>query len=74
MNDDTRDKLIRLETEVDHLTVKVDEMSRKVGDMHDLLMQARGARWAIIGLATTGGFVAAKLASFIPWMTAPLPR
>jgi hypothetical protein len=42
-------------------------MSLKVDEMHELLMQARGARWAILGIASLGGFIAGKLASILPW-------
>jgi hypothetical protein len=71
--DDTREKLIRLETEFEHLSIKVDEMASQVKEMHGLLMQAKGARWAIVGLATIGGFISAKLTAFLPW-AGNLPR
>jgi hypothetical protein len=44
----------------------VSEMERKVTAMHDLLMQAKGARWLIVGLASIGGFVAAFIAKMLP--------
>lgn len=62
-----------LETELRHITEKVDAMSTQMKEVHDLLMQARGARWAILGLATVGGFVSAKIGAFIPWFGA-LPK
>ena len=66
--DDSRDRLIRLETEVQHLQVKVDDYGQKVNAMHSLLLQAKGARWAIITAAAIGGFISAKLAPFFPWL------
>lgn len=64
---DTRDRVIRLETEVEQLTKTVASMDTKVTAMHELLMQAKGARWAIWAAAGIGGAVAAKLSIFLPW-------
>lgn len=64
---DTRDRVIRLEAEMAQQTKKIDAMAGKVEEMHNLLMQARGARWAIIAAASVGGFIAAKLSMFFPW-------
>lgn len=64
---DNHERLVRLETEHKHLTEKVEDMADKVTEMHELLMQARGARWAIVGMASLGGFFAGKLAGLFPW-------
>jgi hypothetical protein len=64
--DETRERLIRLETQFEHMARDVSEMERKVTAMHDLLMQAKGARWLIVGLASIGGFVAAFIAKMLP--------
>jgi hypothetical protein len=66
---DTRDRVIKLESDLKHLTDSVESMSAKVTAMHDLLNQARGARWLILTAAAIGGFVAAKLAAFVPWLS-----
>jgi len=70
---DTRDRVIKLESDLKHLTDSVESMSAKVTAMHDLLNQARGARWLILTAAAIGGFVSAKLAAFVPWLSFP-PR
>ena len=70
---DTRDRVIKLESDLKHLTDSVESMSTKVTAMHDLLQQARGARWLILTAAAIGGFVSAKLAAFMPWLSFP-PR
>jgi hypothetical protein len=70
---DTRDRVIKLESDLRHLTDSVESMSTKVTAMHDLLQQARGARWLILTAAAIGGFVSAKLATFMPWLSFP-PR
>lgn len=70
--DDTRDRLIALEAKVGYQDAKLTEMSAKVSEMHALLTQARGARWAIftmVGLASFAGWFVAKslpLLSLLP--------
>lgn len=66
IHDDTRDKVVALEVKVLHLTQTIESMDEKLTELHSLFLQAKGARWAIIGAATVGGFVAAKAA---PWFT-----
>jgi hypothetical protein len=70
---DTRDRVIKLESDMKHLTDAVEGMAVKVSAMHDLLQQARGARWLILTAAAIGGFVSAKLAPLLPWLSFP-PR
>lgn len=67
---DTRDRVIRLEAEVESLSEKVTSMDVKVTAMHDLLLQARGAKWFIFAAAGVGGFISAKLSLFLPWLGA----
>lgn len=67
--DDTRDRMIRLEADVDHITTQLADMQTKVNAMHDLLMQARGARWLIIGMAASTGFVASFAAKYLPFLS-----
>jgi hypothetical protein len=63
---DTRDRVIRLEAEVDALNKIVENMSKKVDEMHTLLTQARGARWLFMILWVGAGALIAKLAWLIP--------
>ena len=70
---DTRDRVIALESDMKHLTLQVDAMAEKVAAMHDILQQAKGVRWLIIAAASVGGFVAAKIGMFLPWLAVP-PR
>ena len=70
---DTRDRVIKLEADVRHLTTTVDEMAGHVREMRDLLNQAKGVKWLILTAAAIGGFVSAKLATFVPWLSFP-PR
>lgn len=66
---DTRDRVIRLEAEVSQLGKTIESMDEKLTELHSLFLQAKGARWAIIGAATVGGFIAAKAAAFLPWLS-----
>jgi hypothetical protein len=66
---DTRDRVIKLERDLEHLTRTVDEMAIHVKEMRDLFLQAKGARWFIITAASVGGFIAAKIGAFIPWLS-----
>ena len=65
MHDDTRDRVVALERDVKHLSQQVEDMADKVSQMHQLLMQAKGARWAVLTLVAVGGFVAGKLGSLV---------
>lgn len=64
--DETRERLIRLESQVEHMTATQEAMQRKVDAMHDMLMQARGARWMIVGIASLGGFALANIGKLLP--------
>lgn len=67
--DDTRDRVIRLEAEVETLIAVQAENTRKLDEMHALFLQAKGARWAIVTMAAVGGFISAKLSAFLPALT-----
>lgn len=71
---DTRDRVIRLESEVKQMTQALSEVTQKVNEMHGLLLQAKGVRWFIISAAAIGGFLAVKAASLIPWLTSIPPK
>jgi hypothetical protein len=42
------ERLAILEQKVSHMDEELDRMSAKVDEMHAILLQARGVRWAII--------------------------
>lgn len=57
---DTRDRVIRMETELKSLKDDVEKMGSKVDEIHTLLTEARGAQKAIrflIWLSGTSVFV-----------------
>lgn len=67
--DNTRDKVIRLEATVDAMSEELHANTKAIREMHDLLMQAKGARWMILGLATLGGIFAGRLPEIYHWFT-----
>ena len=63
---DTRDRVIRLESKVESLERTIDGMAGHVKEMHELLLRAKGARYIIVAAAGIGGFISAKLAWLFP--------
>jgi hypothetical protein len=53
----TSERLVILEQKVSHMEQELDKMSAKVDEMHAILLQARGVRWAIIAVSGLVGFV-----------------
>lgn len=58
--DDTRERLVKLEVEVENVEEQLKEIGKKVNAMHDVLMQASGAKWVLISVAALIGFVTAE--------------
>lgn len=52
------ERLAVLEHKVSRMERELERMSVKVDEMHAVLMQARGVRWAIIAVAGLVGFLA----------------
>ena len=52
------ERLAVLEQKVSHMEEELDRMSAKVDEMHAILLQARGVRWAIIAVSGLVGFLA----------------
>ena len=52
------ERLAVLEQKVSHMEAQVARMSSKVDEMHAILLQARGVRWAIIAVSGLVGFLA----------------
>jgi hypothetical protein len=60
------ERLAAVEARLANLEQDVHGMRLKVDTMHDILMQARGARWAIIAVAGLAGFLAGVGAKLVP--------
>jgi hypothetical protein len=53
----SNERLAILEQKVSHMEEELDKMSAKVDEMHAILLQARGVRWAIIAVSGLVGFI-----------------
>ena len=61
-----RERVAKLEVQMSHLNEKLDDTHKKVEEMHAILLQAKGARWVIVGLAGVAGLASGLLAKLIP--------
>ena len=51
------DRFAILEQKVSHVETELGRMSAKVDEMHAILLQAKGVRWAVIAVSGLVGFV-----------------
>lgn len=63
---DTRDRVIALEVKMQHVTEQLDDAINKLNDMHDVMMQAKGVKWFILGTAGFFGFLSGLAAWLVP--------
>ena len=65
---DTRDRVIRLETELAHAVRTIDGINTKVTTMHELMLQGQGAakasRWIGHGLTVVVAFLVSQLGGY----------
>jgi hypothetical protein len=57
MNRPSNERLAVVEQKVSHMEDQLERISAKVNDIHAILLQAKGVRWAIIAVAGLVGFV-----------------
>jgi hypothetical protein len=50
-----------------HLAAKQDDTHKKVEEMHVIRLQAKGARWVIVGLAGVTALAFGLVAEFAPY-------
>lgn len=62
-----RERVAKLEVQMEYLAAKLDDTHQKVEEMHAILLQAKGARWVIVGLAGMAGLASGLLAKLTPW-------
>lgn len=68
MADDTRERLAALEVMVRNLTGQVEAMNKTVAQLNEILNQAKGARWAVLGVAGLAGFLSGRMGAFLAAM------
>lgn len=61
-----RERVAKLEVQMENLSEKLDDTHKKVEEMHAILLQAKGARWVIVGLAGVAGLASGLVAKFMP--------
>ena len=62
------DRIVDMEgklEQLEQLEDMIDDLDAKVTEMHQLLTQAKGARWMLMLMIGVGGFVAAKVTPLI---------
>lgn len=65
------ERIAALQVKVDHLDKTLDAATKKIDDMHDMLMRADGAKWVLIGLASLAGFMAGWAHKLLPFLGGP---
>ena len=65
-----RECVVKLEVQMAHLSEKLDDIHQKVEEMHAILLQAKGSRWVIVGLAGVAGLAFGLVAQVMPWSRA----
>jgi hypothetical protein len=46
---DTRDRVIRVETKLESMEADMADIKKTINEIHDAFMGAKGAKWAIMG-------------------------
>jgi hypothetical protein len=54
-----------LETKIEHLSKQLTETNQMMSEMRDVLLQARGAKWVIVGLAGIIGVATSLLTHLV---------
>jgi hypothetical protein len=62
------EKAAVFEEKLASLEARFEKIEAKVDEMHNVLMQAKGARWAILAAAGLAGFLSAKVAPLFSWI------
>ncbi len=67
------ERIAVLEANQKHMEQKIDAMAKQVAEMHELMLKAKGAKWALLGMASLAGFLSAKLASVAAFFGVKMP-
>ena len=61
-----RERVAKLEVQMTALNEKLDDTNKRAEEMHAMLLQAKGARWVIVGLAGVAGMASGLVAKSVP--------
>ena len=64
--EDLRERVAVLESQGKHMSMKIDNMDKKLNDVHEILVAARGARWVVLTMVAVAGFIIGKLGTLAP--------
>lgn len=70
---DLMDRMARLETTIDLMSKTLEENTNAVKNLNNVLQQARGAKWALMLIASIAGFLGSKICTVLAFM-AGLPK
>jgi hypothetical protein len=65
--DDDGQRIAVLETKIEHLSRQLAETNAMMTEMRDVLLQARGAKWVIVGTAGIIGILTSILTHILPF-------
>lgn len=68
MDREIRERVVRLEVKVEQMQRTLDETNETVKELRDMLVAAKGARWVLMALIATGGFLGGVFAKLPAWM------
>jgi hypothetical protein len=66
--DDTRDRVIRIETKLEHLEEALSENSKTLNEISRAFNNAKFAKTFIVGAATCAGFLASYVPTIAHWL------
>ena len=70
---DLLDRIARLETNISHMSVALERNTEMLETLNNVLQQARGAKWALMLIASIAGFLGFKIGAVLEFMTG-LPK
>ena len=75
MNEDseTRERIARLEERFTFIAAELRDAHTKIDQMHEILMQAKGAKWMLLAMAALGGALTSMGVKFLPFVSG-LPK
>ena len=59
------ERIAVLEANAMHMGKQLEEMNDTLRELRDLMLTAKGAKWAILGVASIAGFASGKIGALI---------
>lgn len=60
------ERITRLEVQLESMCKRLDSQGVKLDEVHEALLTARGAKWAVVGLIGIAGTVGGIIGQFFP--------